>query len=154
MITREELENIIRERISESDVFVVNISVKPGSLIQIFLDQPGGISIDTCVEFSRLIESSLDREVEDFELRVSSPGLDKAFKVPQQYAINVGKSIKVLCHDGEKYKGLIKSSDETGIDLEAEIRVKSAGNKKKATEINSVRLEYKDIKTAKVNLEF
>jgi len=154
VISKEQVENIISDRISESDVFVVNISVQSGSLIQVYLDQPGGISISTCAEFSRLIESSLDREEEDFELRVSSPGLNKAFKVPQQYAINVGNSIKLVDHDGEKYEGIIKSSDATGIELDAEFRVKSAGKKKKVIEIKSVRLEYKDIKTAKVNLEF
>lgn len=154
MIDKEQVESIISDRISVSDVFVVSISVQSGSLIQVFLDQPGGISISTCAEFSRLIESNLDRENEDFELRVSSPGLDKAFKVPQQYSINIGNSINVVDIDGDKYKGIIKSTDATGIDLDADVRVKAAGRKKKVIEIKSVRLEYKDIKTAKVNLEF
>lgn len=140
--------------ISDSDVFVVDISIKPANMIQVYLDQPGGIPLETCVRFSKLIESNLDRENEDFELQVSSPGLTEPLKVPQQYSKNLGKSIKVIGVAGEKYKGIIKSADEAGIDLEAEIRVKSAGSKKKTTEIKSVRLEYTEIKTAKVNLEF
>lgn len=154
MISKEVVEKIINDRISASEVFVVSISVQSGGLIQVFLDQPGGISIRTCAEFSRLIESNLDRENEDFELRVSSPGLDKAFKVPQQYIINIGNCINVVDLDGEKYKGILKASDETGIEMEAEVRVESPGRKKKVIETKSVRLEYIDIKTAKVNLEF
>lgn len=154
LIAKGKIENIIKDGISDSDVFVVDISIKPSNMIQVYLDKPGGIPLETCVKFSKLIESSLDRENEDFELQVSSPGLNEAFRVPQQYLKNIGKSIKVIGVDGEKYKGTIKSADEAGIDMEAEIRVKLAGSKKKTTDIKSVRLEYKDIKTAKVNLEF
>lgn len=154
MIVKSKIEDIIREEISDSEVFVVNISVKPGNRIQVYLDQPGGIALETCIKYSRLIESSFDREIEDFDLQVSSPGLTESFKVPQQYHNNIGNSVKILCIDGEKHKGVIKSADESGLDLDAEIRVKSADSKKKTTEIKSVRIDYKDIKTAKVNLEF
>lgn len=144
----------MHDRISESEIFVVDIQIKPGNLIQVFLDQPGGISLDSCVEFSRLIESNLDREQEDFELQVSSPGLDKPLKVYQQYVKNVGKKIKIVLLNGDKYTARVMAADPEGVELEAELSVKTPGVKKKTTELKSVRLEYKDIKTAKVNLEF
>lgn len=154
MIDREKIELIIRDQIAESQVFIVNITVKPGNVIRVYLDEPDGISLDTCISFSKLIESSLDRETEDFELQVSSPGLTEPLKVPEQYKKNTGQSVKVLCLDGSKYTGIIKSADSTGIDLEAEIKVKTPDSKKKVTEIQAVRIEYKEIKTTKVNLVF
>ena len=51
---------------------------------------------------SRNIEHNLDREKEDFELSVSSPGLDQPFVVPQQYLKNIGRKISAITK--EKYK--------------------------------------------------
>ena len=45
------------------------------------MDNINGVSIKDCVSVSRNIEHNLDREKEDFELSVSSPGLDQPFVV-------------------------------------------------------------------------
>lgn len=135
-------------------MFVVDIQVKPGNRIQVYLDQPDGIAIETCVAFSRLIESSLDRELEDFELQVSSPGLDQPLKVTQQYHKNLGRTLKIIDIEGNKHKGLLAEVDNSGILLQAEVKVKKEGSKRKSTEIQPIRLEYINIKTAKVHLEF
>lgn len=154
MIDREKIEEIINSKVADSEVFVVDITIKPGNLIQVYLDEPGGISLDTCVEYSRLIESSLDRDAEDFSLQVSSPGLDQPFRVMQQYDKAIGQSIQVLKNDGSKYIGLLKSADKTEIKLETELKVKVPGTKKKQIELQTVAIDFKDIKTAKVNLVF
>lgn len=154
MIDRKKIEDIIQQEIGESEVFIVDIQIKPGNLIQVYLDEPSGISIDTCVAFSRAIESSLDRDVEDFELQVSSPGLNQPFKVPQQYTRQLGKSLQVVTSDGEKFKGKLISADEEKIVLDAETKIKVAGSKKKKTEIVRKDFLYSEIKTAKVDLVF
>ncbi len=154
MIDRNKIEELIRERLEESEVFVVDIQVKPGNVIRVYLDEPEGISIDTCVEFSRIIESGLDRDTDDFELQVSSPGLTEPLKVPEQYIKHIGQSVKILTNDEKKYIGEILSADSNGFEINAEIKVKLAGSKKKTTEFQVVKLEYKEIKTTKVNLVF
>ena len=40
-----------------------------------------GVTLDECMAVSRFLESKLDRNKEDFELEVSSPGLDKPLKL-------------------------------------------------------------------------
>jgi ribosome maturation factor RimP len=154
VIDRNKIEELIRERLEESEVFVVDIQVKPGNVIRVYLDEPEGISIDTCVEFSRIIESGLDRDTDDFELQVSSPGLTEPLKVPEQYIKHIGQSVKILTNDEKKYIGEILSADSNGFEINAEIKVKLAGSKKKTTEFQVVKLEYKEIKTTKVNLVF
>lgn len=154
MIDRDRIISLIQERLDESEVFVVDIQVKSGNVIRVYIDEPTGISLDTCIEFSRLIEFGLDRETEDFELQVSSPGLTEALKVPQQYTKHIGNSLKIMTNDEETFIGELLSADEQGIQINAEIKVKEAGKKKKKTEIQSKRLEYKEIKTTKVNLVF
>ena len=154
MIDRLKIEELIQEKLSETKVYVVDIQVKPGNLIKVYLDEEDGISIDTCVQFSRVIESGLDREVEDFALQVSSPGLTEPLIVPQQYRKQLGQSLKILTVDDNKYTGELLSADENGIEVKAEIKVKATGSKKKTKEIQLIKLEYKEIKTAKVNLVF
>ncbi len=154
MIDRLKIEELIQDKLSETKVYVVDIQVKPGNLIKVYLNEEDGISIDTCVQFSRVIESGLDREVEDFALQVSSPGLTEPLKVPQQYRKQLGQSLKILTVDDNKYTGELLSADENGIEVKAEIKVKATGSKKKTKEIQLMKLEYKEIKTAKVNLVF
>ncbi len=105
------------------------------------------------MQFSRVIEFGLDREIEDFALQVSSPGLTEPLRVHQQYRKQIGQSLKILTVDEQKITGELLSADENGIEVNAVIKVKADG-KKKTTEIQLIKLEYKEIKTAKVNLVF
>ena len=61
------------------------------NVIEIYIDAPNHILIVDCVELSRYVEGCLDREKDDFELQVSSPGATEAFKVVPQYKKYVGK---------------------------------------------------------------
>lgn len=56
--------------------------------LRVFIDREGGVSIDDCQGTSRTIETLLD--VEDFiepayDLEVSSPGLDRPLRKPQDF---------------------------------------------------------------------
>lgn len=153
MISRQQIEELIAQGTHDSDVFVVDIQIKPGNRIQVFLDEPAGISIDTCVAFSRLIESGLDRDTEDFELQVSSPGLDQPLKVPRQYQKYIGERIQTITASGEKFRGVLTRADDQGFDMEAVIKVKTA-DKKKREEMVLKTFLYRDIKSVKVDLVF
>ncbi len=54
---------------------------EPGGLtLRIYLDKPGGVTLDDCVEVSRQLEDALDVHLTDappYRLEVSSPGLDR-----------------------------------------------------------------------------
>jgi ribosome maturation factor RimP len=154
VIDKKKIEKIISGQIEGSDIFVVDLQIKPGNRIHVYLDHPDGINIETCVAYSRLIESNLDRETDDFELQVSSPGLDQPFKVIEQYKKNLGHSVKIITTRGEKFKGKITAVDENGIDMDAEVKVANPEGKKKKTELQSKRLDFNEIKSAVVNLEF
>ena len=105
MITTESITELIEQQIEGSNIFLVEVIVKPGNAIRVHVDSPDGISIDECVKISRYVNESLDRDVEDYSLEVSSPGLGGSFRVKQQYEKNVGRDIEVLYTDGIKVKG-------------------------------------------------
>ena len=119
MITTEHITELITKYIQGSDIFLVDLVVKPGNAIRIHVDTPEGISIDECVHISRFLNESLDRDVEDYSLEVSSPGLGGNFLVKQQYEKNIGREIEVLDTDGIKVRGKLLALSENGIVLQS-----------------------------------
>jgi ribosome maturation factor RimP len=113
-----------------------------------------GITIEECVEFSRAIEHNLDREAEDFELEVSSPGLSTSLLVPQQYVKNIGRELNVLTTDNKKIKGLLISADEKGIVIEEEQKVKVEGQQKKSIKKIEQTIAFDNINKALVVIKF
>ena len=91
LITKDFISSIIGEYLEQNaGLFLVDLSVSPGGKIAVFIDKiEGMIDIEQCVLLSKYIESKLDREVQDFELQVSSAGMTSPFKVKEQYIKNL-----------------------------------------------------------------
>ena len=111
MIAVDRVKKIVRARLMELGGFLVSVKVSVQNEIQIYVDKVDGISINDCLQISRFIEEELERENEDFQLLVSSPGLNKAFVVEEQYLKNIGKEIAVKLKDGKKIKGKLVAFD-------------------------------------------
>ncbi len=75
---------------------MVEVSVNKKNVINVIVDGDEGMPISECVAVSRQIEGRYDRDEEDYELKVSSAGLDRPFKLLMQYKNYVGKEIVVL----------------------------------------------------------
>jgi ribosome maturation factor RimP len=117
MITEETIIELVRQHIQGSDIFLVEAVVRPGNMIKVHVDRPEGITIQECVLISRFVNGQLDRELNDFSLEVSSPGLSSPFKVKQQYVKNIGRTIEVRLEDGERLEGKLERIDENSIIL-------------------------------------
>ena len=108
----------------DAGLFLVDALVKPGNVIIVIIDSNESVTIDDCVRVSRLIESSLDRDKEDYELKVMSAGADSPFRDERQYRKNIGKSVKVITKERVKYYGLLTAFDGSQISLEIAPKVK------------------------------
>lgn len=69
-----------------------------GQVLRIFIDKPGGVTLDDCVNVSREVGSLL--EVEDpirsaYRLEVSSPGLDRPLKKAADFERFAGQPVKI-----------------------------------------------------------
>jgi ribosome maturation factor RimP len=132
--------------------FLVEVKIRPGNNIKIFVDADHGISIDKLAQYNR----SLYRQIEetglfpnnDFSLEISSPGLDEPLKLRRQYLKNIGRYVEVLLKSGIKKEGKLISATEKEIVIEEE-----RGNKKNK-EIIQHSLSYEDIKTTKIQIKF
>lgn len=147
MITESTIRGLVEEKIEGTDMFLVSVKVLPSNLIKVFVDSLGGLNVKDCVAVSRHIEGSLDREKEDFELEVSSPGLSEPFQHPLQYKKNVGRGIKVTTADGESVKGEL-------IEFEGESITVQPEKKKKKEQAEPVKILLTDIKEAKTVISF
>lgn len=91
------------------------------------MDKEGGISIDDCVEISRLLSDWLDKEdfiSEAYTLEVSSPGLGRTLKKDRDLIRENGKEVEIKLYkplNGSKeFCGILRSFDESGITIEIE----------------------------------
>jgi ribosome maturation factor RimP len=118
MIEETKVKALAEEKIAGTDCFLVDVKVQPQNRIIVLVDKPSGVTLSDCAEMSRFIESGLERDMEDFELTVSSPGLEEPFRVMPQYEKSVGKEVSVLLYDGRRLDGRLLSVSGTGIELE------------------------------------
>ncbi|MFC2152538.1 ribosome assembly cofactor RimP [Bacteroidota bacterium] len=154
MITKEKIEEIISEIIKEKDAFIVDIKVSSSNKINIEIDSTDGFSIDDCVEVSRLIESNLDRDKEDYELEVASAGLSEPFRVMQQYNKNIGNEVETITKEGIKISGVLSNVSTDGFELEESKMVKVEGKKKKQNIIEKHQFSFDQVKSTKVIIKF
>lgn len=117
MIDNETVLHHTLELIQSTDSFVVDVKVKPGNKIFVYIDSDSGLSIDDCGKISRDLEQKLNRDEEDFELVVSTPGIDRPFVSLRQYRKYIGREVKVRLTDGTEKQGELTKVDENGIEI-------------------------------------
>lgn len=150
MITEEQITRLIDQHLTGGDIFLVEVTVKPGNFISVFIDGDRGVTIDACRELNHFLNESLDRDHEDFDLTVSSAGADRPLKLPRQFKKNIGKSLDVVTRTGEKISGVVLTANETAIELEILLQKKPV----RVTEKKIVSLKFIDIKAAKEVIMF
>jgi len=160
MISKEQIvkitEDILsteKEKFQDKTIFFVDAKVSNDNRITIHIDSFEGIKIADCATISKLVEANFDREKEDFELLVSSAGIDKAFKVLKQYEKSIGRVVKILTVEGEKAKGKLIEVSETQIKIIPEIGKKKK-NKKDAEQKSELTFEFEHLKEVKVVITF
>jgi ribosome maturation factor RimP len=147
MIEKQNIQVVVEEFMKGTNLFLVAVKVSSSNRITVLADSNQGITIDECAAIHRNIENSLDREKEDFELQVSSPGLDLPFGVIEQYYKNEGKKVEVVDNEGTKYAGLLKNVTDGGFELETEVKVKG-----KTKEQKDISFNFEQIKSTRVIL--
>jgi ribosome maturation factor RimP len=69
-----------------------------GWVLRIFMDKPGGVTLDDCAEMSRQLGDIVDVEElipHAYTLEVSSPGLDRPLKTEKDFSRSLGKLIQL-----------------------------------------------------------
>ncbi len=130
MITEKRIKQLVSEHLEVSDQFLVALKVSSTNDIQVFIDADSSVTIDDCVALSRHIEGNLDRDEEDFELKVMSAGADQPFSMLRQYINHIGKKVDVLTADDKKIRGVLLEADKNAIKIQEEKTVRRGKSKK------------------------
>ena len=160
MISENKIKELVLAKIEGTKLFVVDVKVSPSNNINILIDGYEGVSITDCMNISKDVEHKLDGETQDFELEVSSAGLDAPFLVVEQYQKNLGREVKVYTHDGKKHEGELTHADADKIEITYQEKVRIDGRKKKeqVTQVDEYFFENenseKKIKDTKVVISF
>ncbi|MCY1080783.1 ribosome maturation factor RimP [Archangium lansingense] len=122
---------------------------REGWVLRLFIDKPGGrVGLDECSQASRAVDTALDVEdivPHEYNLEVSSPGVNRPLKKPVHYERVKGQKVKVKTFGpigDPPRKNFTGTLTEVAADAIA-VDVEGAG---------SFRISFKDI--AKANLEF
>jgi ribosome maturation factor RimP len=85
----------------EPEVEVLLAEVVGGKLVRLFIDHPGGVSLDLCER----VTNHLPEVREQYALEVSSPGTERPLTKPEHFRRYVGRRARVRTrgdHDGRR----------------------------------------------------
>ena len=100
-----------------------------GRLIRLFIDKPGGVTVDDCAAISRHLTRVLAVEGIDYErLEVSSPGLDRPLRKATDFARFAGHKADIRMRTADaagrrRFVGMLCGADAGQVSLELEGRV-------------------------------
>jgi ribosome maturation factor RimP len=152
MIDVKHIEQLVNQKLSSTDYYLLDCTVSRDNQIVVILDGDTDVSIDKCMEVSRYLEASLDREREDFELQVTSYGADMPLTNMRQYRKYLNRPVKIINMDDEKMQGILLQVDEQKITLEPIIPPKKKGQKPKKGE--PVEIHFETINEIKPVMKF
>lgn len=91
------LEGILQPTLAGLGFELVDTQVSNrGRCVRVFMDKPGGITVEDCATVSRHLTRLLEVEGIDYDrLEVSSPGLDRPLRHPADFARFAGHKVEV-----------------------------------------------------------
>lgn len=148
----EEIQRIAEGHLPDNSFFVVDVKVtgkRGNEKVVILVDGDKGVSVGICADISRSVSEELEL-MNMFEgsytLEVSSPGIDFPLTSERQFNKNVGRQLKIDLLNGERIKGDLIRTDNSGITLNID--------KGKKMENEDLFIPFSDIKSSKVLVAF
>jgi ribosome maturation factor RimP len=146
-----QLEGLVESLLQSEGLELIDLEFRKegrGWVLRVFMDKPGGVTLDDCAEISRQLGDQF--EVEDliphaYTLEVSSPGLDRPLKKEKDFLRSIGKKVqfstKVPLEKQSFFKGIL-------LDYQVSGSLRLAENKKTwevpVEIITKARLVYED----------
>ena len=150
-----EIKDAISNEIVARGCYLVDVTVSKDNEIEVIIEsEEGRIELDDCVAISRYFETCFDREKEDYELTVTSAGLDLPFKVLKQYLQAVGSKVEVQLKGGKKLIATLTAADEESITLSYTAKEAVEGKKKKELVEHNDRFTMDQVNSVRPYIEF
>jgi ribosome maturation factor RimP len=101
----DQIKNIALPLLDSMGIELVDIEYRKeghGMILRLFIDKPGGIMLDDCADVSRELSEILDVEEiipVEYNLEVSSPGLNRPLTKPADFERYAGKLVKIRTYE-------------------------------------------------------
>jgi ribosome maturation factor RimP len=112
------LESILEPTLAGLGFELVDLQVSNrGRFLRVFMDKPGGITVDDCATVSRHLSRLLEVEGVDYDrMEVSSPGLDRPLRKAADFARFAGSRVEVKMRIADaqgrrRYTGLLQGTE-------------------------------------------
>lgn len=133
-----------------TDMFLVNIKIKPTNNIKVFIDADSGFAVERSITINRRLYAAIDEHQlypdGDFSLEVSSPGVDEPLTSHRQYVKNVGRKIAIIDDTDVETIGMMTAVTEEHITLEVK--------KPKQKDVTVLNIPFSSIKKAVIQIIF
>lgn len=153
MITKEQIISLAEDAMKGTDRYVVNVLINKDNIIELFIDADSSVTIDDCVATSRYINENLDRDVEDYELSVSSAGISEPLLKMRQYQKYIGKTLIITDNEGVKKMYRLLSFNDLQLEVE-EAEEKKYGKLTKIVYHEATTLEINKLKEVRPYIKF
>lgn len=129
-MTSDELGNMLEPTVERLGYELADLEVRlsgKGGLIRITIDKPDGIDLDDCEKVSHAVSAMLDVEdpmAGEYNLEVSSPGLDRKLTKVEHFQRFEGETVKITMRfpiEGRRrFRGKLLSSNDENIVVEVD----------------------------------
>ena len=127
------LHELVDSVISGKNIELVDLEIKgkPGNqTVRVYVDRPGGITLDECEQVSRVLSDELDMVdliPGKYRLEVSSPGISRPLTRPSDFSRNVHREVRVTYEDAQglvRFSGKIESVSETCVQIRGKSEIR------------------------------
>ena len=147
------IENWISEIIVNTPTQLLELKVSKGKKISVTIEHPEHVSIQQCIEISKHIAHNLGESADEYEIEVSSPGIDKPFKHPIQYQKYKGKEVEVKLKNQQILQGTLDNVAEDYFILISKPTNKK-GSQQKESSLSPVNIPFNQVLSTKLVLNF
>ncbi|MBY0378798.1 MAG: ribosome maturation factor RimP [Burkholderiales bacterium] len=120
------LSNLLELTVPGLGYELVDFEITPARTIVVFIDKPGGITIEDCEKTSKHLSNLfLVEEINYNRLEISSPGLERALKTLADFTRFMNNLVKIktkeLINEQKVFQGIIKQVQGNDITIELDI---------------------------------
>jgi ribosome maturation factor RimP len=121
------LENVVEPAVTGMGYELVDVQASNGGrLLRLFIDKPGGVTLEDCAAISRHLTRVLAVEGIDYErLEVSSPGLDRPLRKASDFVRFAGQRAEIRMRTPDasgrrKFVGVLRGAESGQVSVELE----------------------------------
>jgi ribosome maturation factor RimP len=119
------LEKVVEPALTGMGYELVDVQASNGGRqLRLYIDKPGGVTLDDCAAISRHLTRVLAVEGIDYErLEVSSPGLDRPLRKEEDFVRFAGQKAEIRMRTADasgrrKYAGVLRGAEAGRVSVE------------------------------------